>query len=606
MMTVQQAFELAVRHQLEGRLAEAAELYQQILAVQPGQVETLHCFAVLLHQTGQRDQALALIQRALTLAPSYAAAFMNFGNMLKDGGRLDEAVAAYHRAIALQPDFAEAHHNLANALREAGRVEEAEAACRRALGIRPDLAEGWNNLAAVMAAQGSLDEAEAAYRKALELRPYLPTAQSSLIYTLLLRPRMTDAALEAEQACWNERFGGPSKQFFRPHANDCDPDRPLRIGYVSADFREHVVGKNLLPLFKNHDRSRFEIGCFSGVVRPDGMTEEFQQHADQWWNTAAIPDGALTELVRQERIDILVDLSQHTIGNRLLVFARQPAPVQVSFAGYPASTGLDAIGYRLSDRWLEGMGEKMADGQWQTACGGAELCVGDSRRRRERVFLLDSFWCYEPEKTAAPVGELPARAQGWVTFGALHNFCKVNEPMLELWARVLQNVPDSRLLLLRGGGNYAERTRQFFERHGIDVSRVEFLDVRARGEYLKNYHRVDMVLDTFPYNGHTTNLDALWMGVPVISLAGETPVARGGLSQLSNLGLTELVAHSEDAYVEMATRLARDLSRLAELRATLRPRMEASVLVDATRFTRQIEEAYRAMWRRWCTEGTAP
>ncbi|EDY17442.1 TPR repeat-containing protein [Chthoniobacter flavus Ellin428] len=401
MMTVQQAFELAVRHQLEGRLAEAAGFYQQILAVQPGHVETLHCFAVLLHHTGQRDQALALIQRALTLAPNYAAAYMNLGNMLKDGGRLDEAVAAYHRAIALHPDFAEAYHNLGNTLCEAERVEEAEAACRRAIEIRPDLAEGWNNLAAVMAAQGSLEEAEAAYRNSLGLQPNQPAVQSSLIYTLLLRPRLTDAALDEEQAHWNERFGGPSKQFFRPHANDRDPARRLRIGYVSADFREHVIGKNLLPLFKNHDRSRFEIACFSGVIRPDGMTEAFQQHADHWWNTAAMDDGALAELVRSERVDILVDLSQHIIANRLLLFARQPAPVQVSFAGYPASTGLETIGYRLSDRWLEGAGEKMADGKWQRARGGTE-----------RVFLLESFWCYEPERTALPVSELPARVEG--------------------------------------------------------------------------------------------------------------------------------------------------------------------------------------------------
>jgi predicted O-linked N-acetylglucosamine transferase (SPINDLY family) len=254
--------------------------------------------------------------------------------------------------------------------------------------------------------------------------------------------------------------------------------------------------------------------------------------------------------------------------------------VQVSFAGYPGSTGLDAIGYRLSDRLLESP-------------------VGPASPT-EQVFLIDSFWCYDPCGMTVAVNELPARHSGRVTFGSLNSFCKVNEPVLRLWARVLGAVKDSRLVLLSQLGSHRQRTLEVLEREGVAAHRVEFVDRSPRQAYLELHHRLDLVLDPFPYNGHTTSLDALWMGVPVVSLAGATTVSRAGLSQLTNLGLPELVASTEDDYVQIATELAHDLPRLATLRATLRPRMEASALMDAPRFARQIEAAYRTMWRQWC------
>jgi protein O-GlcNAc transferase len=264
------------------------------------------------------------------------------------------------------------------------------------------------------------------------------------------------------------------------------------------------------------------------------------------------------------------------------MFARKPAPVQVSFAGYPESAGVDAIEHRISDRSLER--------------GFSEEKIA----RRERVSLIESFWCYDPAGIEVEVNGSPAAESGRVSFGSLNNFCKVNEPMLRLWARVLGETPDSRLILRSGTGSPRRRTVGVLEREGIDGRRVEFVDVRPRREYLEMHHKVDIVLDTFPYNGHTTSLDALWMGVPVVSLAGEVPVSRAGLSQLSNLGMPELVARSEDEYVRIAVGLAADLPRLAQLRATLRTRMEASILMDGPRFARNVEAAYRSMWEEWC------
>jgi predicted O-linked N-acetylglucosamine transferase (SPINDLY family) len=282
-----------------------------------------------------------------------------------------------------------------------------------------------------------------------------------------------------------------------------------------------------------------------------------------------------------------VDLSQHTAGNRLLVFARCPAPVQVSFAAYPESTGLEAIEYRISDRYLE-VGS-----------------VNDRMGRTEHICLVDSYWCYDPCGMELPVNRLPAQESGRVSFGCLNSFCKINEPLLRLWTRVLQQVRDSRLVLLTDAGSHRQRTLEFLERAGIESHRVEFAAPRPRKAYLELYHQLDIALDPFPYTGHSTSLDALWMGVPVVSLVGESSVSRAGLSQLSNLGLPKLAAFSEDDYVGLATELAGDLPRLAELRRTLRLRMEASPLMDAPRYARNIEASYRAMWRALCKEKQA-
>jgi predicted O-linked N-acetylglucosamine transferase (SPINDLY family) len=353
-----------------------------------------------------------------------------------------------------------------------------------------------------------------------------------------------------------------------------------------------VVAKNILPLFRNHDREAFEIFCYSGVGRPDVFTREFQRLAGQWRNTAGVTDDALAEMIRQDGIDILVDLAQHTAGNRLPVFARQPAPVQVSFAGYPASTGLSQIEYRISDRYLEAGASEMGDGRSQID------------RRAERVFFIDSFWCYDPSGMQVAVNALPAVGRGQVTFGSLCSFSKINPPVLKLWARVLGAVKDSRLVLLSGLGSHRAQTAEVLEREGIARKRVEFFERRPRQAYLESYHSLDVMLDPFPYGGHTTSLDALWTGVPVVSLAGSTPVSRAGLSILSNLGLPELVASSAKDYVRIAAELAGDLPRLAELRRTLRSRMEASVLMDGALFARQLEAAFRAAWVEWCAESS--
>ena len=367
-----------------------------------------------------------------------------------------------------------------------------------------------------------------------------------------------------------------------------DPERRLRIGYVSPDFRNHAVSFLLMPLLSNHDHGQVEIFCYAEVARPDDVTERLRACADVWRVTVGLTDEQMADMVRKDRIDILVDLALHTANNRLLVFARKPAPVQVTWLGYPGTTGLSTMDYRLTDPYLDPPGDN-------------DACYSE-----QSIRLPDTFWCYDPQGEQPPVNELPALANGFITFGCLNNFCKVNDGVLGLWAKVLGAVPQSRLLLLAPRGQARDHVLAMLRQQGIDESRVEFVDRQPRQQYLQLYHQIDLGLDLLPYNGHTTSLDAFWMGVPTITQIGKTVVGRAGWSQLCNLGLPELAARTPEEFVQIAAQLAGDLPRLQELRATLRARMRASPLMDGKRFAGHMEQAYRQMWRTWCQKEVRP
>jgi predicted O-linked N-acetylglucosamine transferase (SPINDLY family) len=635
MSAVSQFFDLAVQHHQSGRLAQAELLYRQILAVQPAHADSLHMLGVIAQQTGRADAAAEFIRQAIKLAPNNPMAHCNLGLVCRMTGSREEAIACYERALRLKPDYAEAHNNLGISLVELGRLDDAVEAFRRALQFKTDYLDAFINLGNALKDRGQMDEAIAAYCRALALKPDSVAAHynfgnalrylgrldeaiarfhyalqfspgdvmilSTIILTLHYKPGDVSSMIAEAQRSWNRQCSDRLKPFIQPHRNDRSPERRLRVAYVSPDFREHVVARNLLPLFRNHEHENFEIFCYSGAVQTDSTTKEFQRHSDHWRSVVGMSDEAMAAAVRGEAIDIFVDLSQHTPGNRLPVFARQPAPVQVSFAGYPEGTGVEGIEYRISDRWLEGKGKMQVSGYRSqdgenAAAGYPESC---DLRPASCVYLLDSFWCYDPCGIDLAVNALPAVENGFVTFGSLNSFIKVNESVLKLWARVLEKVPNSRLLLLADPGSQREWVSRLLGEGGVDPQRIEFVPRLSRVAYFESYHRIDIVLDPFPYGGHTTSLDALWMGVPVVSLAGQRAASRAGLSQTANLGLDGLVAFSEDEYVANADALGHDLPRLAELRRTLRSRMEGSALMDAPRFARQIEAAYRAMWRRW-------
>ena len=614
-MTIPQALELALSRHRAGRLADAETLYRQILAVQPGHADALHLLGVTAYQVGRHDLAETLIRQAIAVTAPGLRYHLDLGNVLSAQRRLDEAIAAYRLFLQFQPDFADAHNNLGATLKSMNRLEEAIASYREALRLNPDLPQAHNNLGIALRERGEIDGAIAAYRRALELQPGYPEAlnnlgvalkdrgeldeaiasfrsaiqhshgnpamHSNLIFTLHFHPGHDNQTIAAEHQRWNARFSAPLKPLIQPHANDRDPERPLRIGYVSPDFRDNAVGLYLLPLLERHDRARFEILCYSGAAGQDGMTQRFQSLASGWRSTVGVPDARLAEMIREDAVDILVDLALHTAGNRLPVFARQAAPVQVTWLAYPGSAGLPAIGYRFTDARMDPPGGTPA---WSA---------------EEPIRLPDCWCCYQPAVASPDVNALPALSGEGVTFGSLNNFAKLHDGVLERWARLLQAVKGSRLLLFCPEGRARERVRAYFGLRGLAADRLEFARFAPRLDYLKLYHRIDIALDPFPFNGMTTTCDALWMGAPVLTLPGAAPASRAGLSLLSSVGLEELVTYSEEDYLQLAVELAGNLPRLAECRATLRARLQASPLMNAPRFAAQIEAAYRSLWRAW-------
>jgi predicted O-linked N-acetylglucosamine transferase (SPINDLY family) len=565
-----------------GQLAEAAACYRRALQARPDHAEAYYNLGNTLTSQGELAEAILCYRHALQLKPDHALAHNNLGNVLMDQGQLAEAVACYQRALQLRPDYAEAHCNLGGALRQEDRTDEAIEALRKALSLHPDLVVAYSHLAAAHKDRGELDEALACCERALALQSDNPALDSNRVYALLFHPGHDASAILQEHRRWAERHARPLLHRAAPHENDPSPDRRLRIGYVSPDFRDHVVGRNVLPLLRQHDHAGFEVFCYADVARPDPLSDLFRSCADCWRDVRGHSDEQLAGLVRRDRIDLLIDLTLHMSHNRLLVFARKPAPVQVTFAGYPGTTGLEAIDYRLTDPYLDPPG------------------LSDAAYVEQSVRLPQSFWCYDPLTGEPGVAPLPASARGFVTFGCLNNFCKVNEAVLRLWARVLRAVPGSRLLLRSPHGSHRRRVGEVLCQEGVGSDRLAYLDRLPREQYLRAFHGIDIGLDTFPYNGHTTSLDSFWMGVPVVTLVGQAAVGRAGFCQLWHLGLPELAAESVEQFVEVAAELARDLRRLAALRSGLRDRMERSPLMDAVGFARGIESVYRELWRRWC------
>jgi len=602
-ITIDQAMQIAIEHHKAGRLAEAAEAYYNLgnalrkkgrpeeaceaytraVGLRPELAEAHNNLGDALWHLGRFDEAIAACRRAIALRPDLAEPHNTLGNAFRGKGLLDEAIDAYSRAIGLRPGLAEAHNNLGDALRHLGRFDEALAALDQAIRLEPDLAGAHNNLGNVLRDQGRIDEALVSYLKAIQAKPGYSSVGSNFVYTLHFHPRYDAQTILAEHRKWASNYAEPLAQQIHPHDNDRTPDRRLRIGFLSPDFRAHPVGRLLPPLFSNLDRRRSEIIGYSNVRAADAVTDQLKALADRWYDVTSLDDSQVAEQIRAHRVDILVDLALHTGNNRLLVFARRPAPVQMTMLGLPATTGMHTMDYRLTDPYLDPPG------------------VTDGEYTERSIRLPHCFWCYPPPDEALPVGELPARKNGFVTFGCLNQFVKVSRPALQSWIGILQSLPGSRLVIHSQPGSHLNAIRRLFQDGGVSQDRVEFVARIPQSPHFHRYHELDLGLDPFPYSGGVTTMDSLWMGVPVITLAGRTAVGRSGVSILSNAGLPDLIAGSPEEYVAIAVKWARDLKRLADLRAGLRETMLASPLMDGKRYAANVEEALRGMWKRWCS-----
>lgn len=564
-----------------GQFDRAIAEYQRAIAIQPHSSEYHYRLGVALRRAGRFDQAIAATRQAIALNPNYGEAYNALGSALVEKGLPNEAARAYQKAIALQPNVPGYYCNLGRVFGMAMKFDDTVAMARRAIALQPDFPEAYRLLMDGLREQGLIEQAMQACDRALELDPDDGATLSNRAFTMLYQ-RGRDSAAHFEAArLWAARCADhlrPTKLHF---ANDRRPGRRLRVGYVSPGFHTHPIASFLMPLLRNHDRNQFEVICYSSVPKPDEVTAPLRQHASGWHDVAYLSDEELARQIREDRIDILVDLAQHTAHNRLLAFARKPAPVQVAWLGYPGTTGLAAIDYRLTDPHLDPPGT-------------------DQFYAERSVRLSCCFWCYHPPEAAPDVCERPALGGNEIMFGSLNVFRKINPPVVEAWCALLRRVPRSRLLLHGHPGSHRLWVRDQLVAGGVDADRLEWTERVNLEAYFRLYHRIDIALDPFPFTGGTTTCDALWMGVPVIGMSGTTGVGRASRSILINAGLGELVADDVKQYIELAASLADDRDRLRELHRTLRLRMAESPLMDAPRFARDIEEVYRQVWQRWC------
>jgi predicted O-linked N-acetylglucosamine transferase (SPINDLY family) len=601
-----------------GRKDEAIAAYRHVLEIDPGHGGALVQLASLLMAEQRLDEAIDCCRRAAEVFRDSPGACYNLGVVLQLRGRLDEAIAAYQKTLELRPEHIDARCNLGTAWQSRGnpvaaadcfqraieyapgnagaqrglgvalaalqRADEALACYRRAIQLAPDYAEAYNEAGGIFQSRGQPAEAAAWFWRAVELKPDLLVAYRNYLCAVRYDPGV---GLRELRAAYGEfarrhaaRFGPP----WAPHDNRRDPERPLRVGFVSPRLARGPVGQFLVRALENFDRDQYPTVCYSDRAGGDELTARLQAAASVWCESAGMSDAQLAERIRHDRIDVLFDLVGHAAGSRLLALAEKPAPVQITWIDSVGTTGLAAIDYLVADR--------------HTVPAAAEP------HYVERVLRMpDSYVCFDPPADAPPVGLLPAELAGHVRFASFNNPAKIHAGVVDLWARILQRVPGARLVLKYRGFEDPGTQRHYgawFAARGVPAERLEFAGLSPPGEYLRAYQRVDIALDPFPHNGGQTTCDALWMGVPVVTWAQETFAGRQSLSYLSAIGFTETVASDASQYVERAVTLAHDRARLAAIRAGLREQMAASPLCDGRRFAEHLMRHLREAWRRWC------
>jgi tetratricopeptide (TPR) repeat protein len=575
-----------------GRDADAEAGLKAIIGEDPRHAPALRRMAWMCHKRGDDTEAARLLASSLEREPQNPEAHYNLGLVLAALGRGTEAEASYRRGLALKPNSVDGHNNLGVLLESFGHYDEAEACYRRAIELAPALPHLHNNLGVLLKESGRLAESLAAHRHTIALDPHLPAGRSNLLYALNYDETGSREALYSEHEAWGKSEGARFPTGGLRFANSLEPARRLRVGYVSGDFRHHSVAFFFAPLLEAHDRASVEVFLYANDNRADAMTAQLKARADHWVPIHHLTDELAAARIREDAIDILVDLSGHTSRNRMMLFARKPAPIEVTWLGYPNTTGLPAIDYRLTDPVADPSGD------------------ADRLHSERLVRLACGFLCYQAPADAGPVAPLPALGAGHVTFGSFNNFAKLSPATIALWARVLGEVPGSRLLLKAPqfkDRSTRERAAAAFAAAGVAAGRLEIMPPHmATAGHLSQYARVDIALDPLPYNGTATTCEALWMGVPVVTMRGNRHAARVGASIMTAIGLERLIAATPDDYVAAAAGLARDLDELAALRAGLRDRMRASPLCDGAGFAHAVEAAFRTMWREWCAAQHAP
>ncbi|MCP4329590.1 MAG: tetratricopeptide repeat protein [Alphaproteobacteria bacterium] len=602
-----------------GRREDAIVCYRRALSIRPDYTIALANLGKALCEKGDFRQAMTELERAVELTPDYAKAHLHLGRAQKmlgnakaaiaaftkadalvsdsvvtlmelagaqrQGGKADEAVATLGRVLELEPDLPEAFLSLGNAFSEKGETGSAISAFRRAIVIRPSYAEAHNNLGNALQDHGRLDDAIECYKMALRQNPGFVMAHSNLLLCQQYNPEITPETQYRAHIEFDRRFVRSLAREILPHANSLDPNRPIRVGYLSGGFRRHPVGFMITPSLRHGDAAQYQTYCYSTSPRVDAVTGDIKKYCKGWRSLTGVDDRAAAAMIRRDGIDILVDLAGHGSGARLMVLARKPAPVQVKWiGGLFNTTGLSTIDYLITD--------------WVQSPEGF-----DKHFVEELVRLPDGYVCFDPPGYAPDVGPLPAARNGYVTFGCFNNLAKVTPQVIALWSRIMRAVPGSRIILKTKSLKerpVRDRFMRKFADHGITPDRVDLRPPSPHHLLLDTYNEIDIALDPFPYTGGLTTCEAMWMGTPVLTMPGETLAARHAATHLSNVGLSDWIVGSEEHYFAAAVRRSADLPALARLRRDLRQTVARSPLVDGPKFARNLEAAYRMMWRRWC------
>jgi predicted O-linked N-acetylglucosamine transferase (SPINDLY family) len=563
----------------EGQFEQAIDYGIRAITLRPQDPHPRMNLAVLLLHLGRFDEAMSHLAQLIALRFNLPEVYRTMGLCLEPQGRLSEAVSAFQNSLRLRPGDAQTLALLGNAQLKDNLPIAAMESCRQAIRLSPRLRQAHDGLITVLQEIGDIESMLAAQRLRCELWPGDAAARSALLYCLHYDPTVDAAALYREHRRWNVRFGSATST---PKLRPPRPTGRVRLGYVSPDFRNHTIPRFIGATLERHSRERFEVFCFSGVEQPDETTARIRSHVERWRDVAGLPDERLAQIIGDDGIDILVDLRGHAAGSRMTLFAARAAPVQINMVGYFDTTGLPAMDYRLTDAFQDPPG------------------ASEKFHTEQLLRMRGTCWCYRADDVTPPVTDTPAVANGYVTFGTLNKIIKMSRRCAQLWAQVLDAVPRSRLLVSVGSAGAVDPVRDRLCSAGIPKDRVD-IEPRTAGrrQYLERFGRIDVALDTFPFNGITTSCDGLWMGVPLVSLAGGTSVSRAGRSILHGIGLGHLAADSTEGFARAASTLASDLEALATLRRGMRERMLHSPLMDHAGFTTALEELYLAEWHRY-------
>ena len=585
---------LGITVQALGNPGEALFYLQQATGIDT-QCEAAWYHAALSHQAMNNKAAMeACLDRCIAADPQHAMALVTLASLRKENGKLEDAKKLLRDAIASDPQSLQAYLNLFGFLQEAGELDEAAEVLDAAEAQDLDATYLRQPRASLLLKRGDISGANALYREILRSEPENPDAMSGLLFCSNYDPELTPEQIAEAYKSWDRRFvrwRAPAPEF--RHANKPDARRRIKLGYVSGDFKQHSVAFFSEPLLAHHDHEEFEVYCYANQKTLDPVTQRMMGMADHWRWTQDLSDDALVEMIRIDGIDILIDLSNHTAFHRLYLFGRKPAPIQMTTLGMPTTTGLSAVDWRITDAFMDppGLTEHL---------------------HSEKLLRIVSGWCYKTSHEAQdlPVAELPALGNGHLTFASFNAFGKINPGVIKLWGRLLKAIPGSVLVLATGGKDNDKvlnaRVKKTCRACGVPLKQVRLMGRKPLKEYFLEHDKVDIVLDAFPYTGATVTAHSLWMGVPVITLAGPSPIHRSATSMMSTVGHPEFVAQTQDDYVAIAQRWAADVPGLAAIRTGLRARMLASPLMDGAAVTRDLEDKLREVWQAWCKSQKKP